>query len=127
MVIIEDEVKKLLEPFILDNGDLYCHNFSFLIKKLKEAQQKGIYSEEDLRKAMNMTLEIDPKNICGSRYTNNQIIQSINQEYIKLEMEEKQHFEKDKTKRVNPLNGVFYETRIKTDRVNDQLIAYLKN
>jgi hypothetical protein len=35
---LPDEIDKLLEPFILDNGDLYCHNTPFLIKKLKALQ-----------------------------------------------------------------------------------------
>ena len=47
-----DEIDDILEPFILENGDLYCHNTPFLIKKLKEAN-KGFYTEEDMVKYSN--------------------------------------------------------------------------
>lgn len=51
----QEDIEQLLEPFILDNGDLYCHNTPFLIKKLKAVLNKSIlpkvekiYSREEV-------------------------------------------------------------------------------
>lgn len=134
MIIVEDEVEELAEHYSeVQEGTytpqhkiIYKHGF---IDGHNVTQQRGIYSEEDLNKAFqcgqqwvhDINHDVEPENF-------NQFIQSLKQEYIELETEEKQHFEKDITKRVNPLNGVFYETRIKTNRdKSGQLIAYQKS
>jgi len=60
LIVLKDELDILLEPFILDNGHLYCHNTPFLIKKIKELNQtksKYKYTEEDIRTLVNSVTE----------------------------------------------------------------------
>jgi hypothetical protein len=40
---------KRKQSFILDNGDLYCHNTPFLIKKLEEKLKNVIFEARILR------------------------------------------------------------------------------
>jgi len=132
MIIIEDEVEKLAEhssevqeaTYTPQHKITYKHGF---IDGFNALQQKGVYSEEDMIRCYDGLLQNVGTCVKQSELpTSKEYIQSLKQEYIELEMEEKQHYEKDKTKRINPLNGVFYKTRIKTNRINGQLITYIK-
>jgi len=123
MVIIEDEVEKLVkELYKMEDGNFTMNmvnteNRRAFIAGCKMMKEKGIYSEEVLRNAFqcgqqwvkDMTDDKEPENL-------NQFIQSLNQEYIELEIEQyTQNLHKD----------IWYE-RVKTDRVDGQLMAYVK-
>jgi len=86
------------------------------------AQQKGVYSEAQLRRAIELSTHVKPHHVLGkvAVYSTDEIIKSLNQEYIELEMEE-----------VLPPNGNPHDwdmpIRIKTTRSsNGQLMAYIK-
>jgi hypothetical protein len=93
-------IEEIFEPFILDNGDTYCHNTPFLIKQLNQAKSSDKkYTEEDVRKAIMLaqeTIYVDLKSDeINHRYNPHEvlnIIQSLNQpklpSVINLEMEE---------------------------------------
>jgi len=124
MVTVEDVTGagvliKNLEIEINKTPTGYLRNLLCDANILIQSQQKNVYSEDDMGNLWDF---------CAfNKGTFEKFIQSLNREYVELETEEKQRFEKDKTKRINPLNGVFYETTIKTARnENDQLVAYMK-
>jgi len=141
MVIVEDGVEKLAlieypEYWVEDNGCNYIHQEYddnkgarlIWIKAYKAAQQKGVYSEEDLRKAF----------IAGDCYgkqvsTKGNIedyIQSLNQEYIELETEEIYSVDNRTLSFLDLKASLALQTtffpKIKTDRADGQLIAFEK-
>jgi len=80
----------------------------------KAVQQKGIYSEEDLRKAL--LIKHDGLSV-------DYVIQHLKQQYIELEVEE--HTEWIETNQGQTVTPITY-LKIKTDRVDGQLMAYKK-
>jgi hypothetical protein len=126
MVIVQDEVEKLAYKVfpkdILETSkgcfdDINSADRNNWINGYKAAkeEEEDVYSEEDLRKYHNiMCLH---GNIAGEEF-----IQSLNQEYIELEMETSYLDWKkgDKEKLSDTL-------QIRTDRVDGQLMAYIKS
>jgi hypothetical protein len=141
MVIVEDAVEKeantLYKKYCEDkNIDYHLLDSSVFYLGYKASQQKG-YSEEDLRKAISMAIcAIDPT-IIGSAYyilEENKIINSLKQESIELDMEV-DTTEIDNCNKFNRETGCILPhckcedgtlLKIKTNRVNGQLMAYIK-
>jgi len=102
----------------LDGVNPHAYSLGWLDKA---AQQKGAYSEEDLKNALHKMYSIfmddDIKSkmeaLKGFHTIKQNIIQSLNQKYIELETEH------DDT-------VPYPKTRIKTNRVDGQLMAYVK-
>jgi hypothetical protein len=132
MVIVEDEVEKFLpdldKVFIQESEEVYRQTGSLtsieILKKgisiglgFKASQQKGVYPESDIEKAIEFGLQYSFDQKMVERYKKDKLkfIQSLTQETIDLEMEFECH----------DLESESWE-RIKTDRVNGQLIAYAK-
>lgn len=121
MVIVKDEVEKLAKEIVMKNNPNGAENFSMAvfnglvsdITKSLKAQQKDVYSEEDLIKAIDMA-RLQGSETFLVKYTEDEIIQSLKQEYIELE-------------RKYDAAILFPETRLKTDRVDGQLMVYVKN
>ena len=129
MVIVEDEVEKqwliFYKDWLMKNSGvkvLTAPDRVMFNAGYKAAQQKGVYSEEDLRKSYNygkipkaiFYLKDGGKETVETSF--DKFIQYLKQEYIELDMEE------------IPLNsdGSNYQLVIKTNRVNGQLMAYKK-
>ena len=134
MVILEDEVENLAKKCFrkIYNTEFigiptHYELLSVIYKTLtfKAAQQKGVYSEEDLRKAIIMARvgktydgDLDISEHIESGYagclvfTEEEIIQTLTQETIELE--------------TNVLRDKNNEEIIRTNRVNGQLMAYTK-
>jgi len=116
MVIVQNEIKESLENHYSDGTPKEKIAFLF---GYKAAQQKGVYSEEQVRSVIetaNIALANNIKSLDSDK-----IIQSLNQEYIELEMETSYLDWKkgDKEKLSDTL-------QIRTDRVDGQLMAYQK-
>jgi len=128
MIIVEDEVERLANI----NGyhdqpsdDLYKEGF---FDGYYASQQKGVYSEEDL---INLVAFIcnkeDGNDITISESGEmpslivKQFIQSLNQEYIELEMDCDYLIQCHCTSNKNCLKPT-----IKTNRIDGQLISYTK-
>jgi len=119
MVAVEDEVEKLAEIAVPKAMSEYGksdgtrettidYNKGFRnqwIDGYKKAQEGGVYSEADLRKAL--LIKHDGLSV-------DYVIQSLKQEYIELEMEHS--------------NRIYYDGTqgIKTNTVDNQLMAYVK-
>ena len=146
MVIVEDEVEKLAKEIVIKNNPNGVENFSmnvfnglvnYITKSLK-AQQKGVYSEDDLIKFVDFleskpmrkfeknewkrltnSQEDEPKNF--KTLTDKEVIQwyieSLNQDYIELEIEEVYSGETLASAGGFSLKTDAIKT-IKTDRVN---------
>ena len=127
MVIVEDEVEQLalIEFKKEDDGFL---SYDAFVKGFKASQQKGVYSEEDL---INLVAFIcnkeDGNDITISESGEmpslivKQFIQSLNQEYIELEMDCDYLIQCHCTSNKNCLKPT-----IKTNRIDGQLISYTK-
>ena len=134
MVIVEDAVEKLAkEEFKIPEheiGNVYFGaNTAFLRVGFKKghnaAQQKGVYSEKQVQVLMNEVRKDYDSGIVDMR-NNNEIIQSLKQENIELDME---YLSNDGIWKCVLLPSeweVDTKNRIKTDRVAGQLMAYLK-
>jgi hypothetical protein len=134
MVIVEDEVEKLAEhssevqegAYTPQHKVTYKHGF---IDGYKAAQQKGVYSEEiiisNFEEKYNEFINSGGLNGSSSDWIDHSklipwfknYIQSLNQEYIELEMVE--NYDNDVSIYPNVL-------QIKTNRVDGQLMAYIK-
>lgn len=86
--VIEESNKldEILEPFILDNGDLYCHNTPFLIKKIKEVLQakENTYTEEQLKEVIDRARNYND----GWVENEKEIIESLNQPKVEITFDE---------------------------------------
>jgi len=137
MVVVEDDVEKLaLSLYKEDISDWddssmleYDRNIpkrDAFIKGCEMTQQKGVYLEEDLRKGINAGLSVgysNSFNIDDKTKEISNIIQSLKQQYIELEMEEHTEWlEKNQGQTMTPITYF----KIKKNRVDGQLIAYLK-
>jgi len=93
----------------------------------KAVQQKGIYSEEVVKAAIDFGANLGLEDKIGNSFQwtkiKDEYIQSLKQEYIELEMEE--HTEWIETNQGQTVTPITY-LKIKTDRVDGQLMAYLK-
>jgi len=119
MVIVEDEIEKLAELKYPLNDALYIHSVAVsrraYIAGYKAAQQTGGYSKEDI-KQFGLWLGSNIK-----KYKNKTIdelfieFDSAVEKYVELEME------------VNKYSAYGHDVFIiKTDRIDDQLVAYIK-
>jgi len=136
MIIVEDEVEKLAEHSSEVQEGTYTHQHKVTYKHgfidgYKKAQQKGVYSEEDLRVAINKAYLIGIERSSYGEAMEDDIIQSLKQEYIELEMDlycELKDCIEQNPNCVLPNNGVCKAQEvIKTNRdKNGQLIAYEK-
>ena len=94
-----------------------------ILSKYKAAQQKGVYSEADLRLAFKAGQDYEN---FDCRYAFNEYIKSLNQEPIELETED------SKTVQKHEFDGtehgeILWVRQLKTTRGSDgQLMAYLK-
>jgi len=115
LVIVEDKVKKLAMETITNMGwDWYnTETPGREVARFCATQQKGVYSVEDLKIAFDVGRNYQ---LTGENNFN-EYLQSLKQEYIELEM-----ISDIPSKTVM---GEF-ESRLKTNRVNGQLMAYLK-
>ena len=141
MVIVEDEVEKLAKEIVIKNNPNGVENFSmnvfnglvnYITKSLK-AQQKGVYSEEDLisfgkkcfYKGFNKSENDDANCFTAWKEEAPELIMDLKQEYIELEIEEVYSGET-----LASASGFSLKTdaikSIKTSRVDGQLMAYLK-
>ena len=137
MVIVEDEIEKLA----LDDYNAAYPSYEKVtdykvvekfrsiqsyIRGHKAAQQKGVYTEEDMYTLAAKVVNDIAKNQSNADFNffttpkmiADEFIQSINQEDIELEME-------DYLTQELALKGNFQNFRIKTNRVNGQLMAYI--
>jgi len=128
MVIVEDEIEKSFLITHPNPPSNFKSSIGYREFELgyKADKQKGVYSEEQLRKAFqcgqqwvhDVNHDIEPETL-------NQLIQSLNQETIELEMEEVYEGET-----LASASGFALKTKpvrtIKTTRVDGQLMAYLK-
>ena len=93
----------------------------------KAAQEGGIYSEEVVKAAIDFGANLGLEDKIGNSFQwtkiKDEYIQSLTQEYIELEMEE--HTEWIETNQGQTVTPITY-LKIKTDRVDGQLMAYLK-
>ena len=120
MVIVEDEVKKSLENHYSDGTA--DERIAFLLG-YKAREQKGVYSEEDLRSAIQFgeNLQISPLTYNVGNTPRDNFVLSLKKEYIDLEMETilyPANLPKENEKRP--------PYRIKTDRIEGQLMAFVK-
>ena len=128
MVVVEDEVERLADI----NGyhdqpshDLYKEGF---LDGYKLLQQKGVYSEEDLINLVAFICNKEDENDITISESGEmpslivkQFIQSLNQEYIELEMEEYA------VGNYGMSDGEpTIDSRVRTNRVDGQLMAYVK-
>jgi len=120
MVIVEDEFKNTLEKHY-SNGTV-DERIAFIFG-YKAAQQKGVYSEEDLRNAFRAG-EIYQEGII-LKTDEDRYIKSLKQEYIELKIEEVYSGETLASASGFSLKTDAIKT-IKTDRVNGQLMAYVE-
>jgi len=100
------------------------------------AQQKGVYSEEQLRRAIGLSTHVKPHHVLGevTMYSTDEIIKFLNQENIELEMVHTpispngNIVATDQSYPFANLKSNFtIKSEIKTTRGSDgQLIAYLK-
>jgi len=137
MVIVEDEAEKLskVKYPTIHNSEFKSDATANVLTKLCRgafieghyaAQQKGVYSEEDMYMLAAKVVNDIAKNKSNADFNffttpkmiADEFIQSINQEYIELEME-------DYLTEELALKGNFQNFRIKTNRVNGQLMAYI--
>jgi len=128
MVVVEDEVERLAEkeyPLLnVPEGSGVDWHFRLgqregLIKGFKAAKEGGIYSEEDLRD----TISKSRKGMFLNEGHIKEYIDSLNQEYIELEMEIVNCYDDHGEGQISYRN---YKEIIKTDTVDGQLMAYLK-
>lgn len=139
MVVIEDEIKRLADEYSKSFIDAHGTEEVDFIEGYKAAQQKGVYSEEDLINAAKYGYEFRdttsfPEHKFEDSCINNfkQHLQSIKQEYIELEMEKifsgiiSGGFRTDED---FGGKGLTHHTQkvIKTNIVDGQLMTYLKN
>ena len=132
--IMENEIEKLaLKRFPhTDEGSLadciYSAKRSIWSEGYKAAQQKGVYSKEDMRKIAQaaFTIKSNNESLLGDFdkwFTKK--VESLNQETIELEMEDSKTVEKyefDGTEH----GEILWARQLKTNRVNGQLTAYVK-
>ena len=153
MIIVEDEIEKLALEWCLINNfnpEDYVHsNKTAEYSRVKSIWANGykasqkLYSEQDLRKAIDEARDIregeevfDVESISGLteictynwviNKTEDEIIQSLKQEYIELEMEYLSNDGNWKDVLLPSEWDAYTKNRIKTDRVNGQLMAYVK-
>jgi len=114
MVVVESEVEIITETLCTKKGnenntiDLNAYALG-IIDCYKVAQEKGVYSLDDVHKAIDLARK-EPKIMIGD------ITQSLKQEYVELKWETYYFSESGND-----------QTRIETDRnSNGQLIAYIK-
>jgi len=107
MFVVEDEVEKMaklhakkvwgvyqddIHPDVMITDTLGEISQKDFIAGYKAAQEKGVYSEEDIRNAIKLTLEDAKKSVIWSdtyhNHLSDNIIESLNQESIEFEMEE---------------------------------------
>jgi hypothetical protein len=91
MVIVEDEIGKLADEYSKSFIDADGTEEVDFIAGYEAAQQKGVYSEEDLRKGISTGLSVgyfSAFNIDNKSKEVDNIIQSLNQESIELEVEQ---------------------------------------
>jgi hypothetical protein len=138
MVIVEDVVEIITETLCAKKGnenntiDLNAYALG-VIDGYKEAQQKGVYSEEDMKDALykmySIFMDSDLKSVMQKLKSfdtiKQNIIQSLNQEYIELKIEEVYSGETLASASGFSLKTDAIKT-IKTDRVNGQLMAYVE-
>ena len=151
MVIVKDEVEKLAIDYDKSKfrnfkrehttTEFYETAIDGIIAGYKAAQQKGVYSEEDL---IGFSKWIEKEELPfedGSfvKYFNGKdnyltvsqvmqmYIQSLKQEYIELEMEYLSNDGNWKDVLLPSEWEIDTKTRIKTNRVDGQLMAYLKS
>ena len=124
MVIVEDEVEKLaLERYPnthLISSSIPQIAIKAFIEGYKAAQQKGVYSEEDMEEAFQQGMDNVDNDGCyidKIEIAFKECIEYLKQEYIELEMVE--NYDNDVSIYPNVL-------QIKTNRVDGQLMAYLK-
>jgi len=126
MVIVGDEIEKdfqiqvskvyegISKEFFREDTAREWHKKGF-----EASQQKGVYSEAQLRKAIGLSKHVKPHHVLGevAVYSTDEIIQSLNQEPIELGREEKIAID----------GHTVIGSEIKTTRsFNGQLMAYLK-
>jgi len=135
--ILTDEVEIITETLCTKKGDennsidLNAYDLA-IIDGYKAAQQKGVYSKEDLIKAMEASIEWWCAEI-SEKYGDIEIIedfadifiQSLKQEYIELEMET-ECCKKYTSCNMNCRYDKDTVWKIKTDRINGQLMCYTK-
>jgi len=135
MIIVEDKVDNLaLEWCLINkfNPEDYVHSNrtaeysrvkTIWANGYKSLQQKGVYSEEDLRNAIDFGDNFQHTLLTptGKKSETDKFIQSLKQEYIELEVE-------SLIAEYEPADCDFpdYVEVIKTNRVNGQLMAYIK-
>jgi hypothetical protein len=123
LVIVEDEVERLANEYSKSFIDARGTEEVDFIEGYKAAQEKGVYSESDLREVVKMVLEDAKKSVIWSETYHNplsdRIIPLLKQEYIQLETE------KDTTDKAW-YNTIMCRRIIKTNRVDGQLMAYQK-
>ena len=135
MVVIENEVEKLackLGYYNSSEDNKGNYTTKAFIAGYKTAQEKGSYSEEDLIKAMEASIEWWCAEI-SEKYGDIEIIedfadifiQSLKQEYIELEMET-ECCKKYTSCNMNCRYDKDTVWKIKTDRINGQLMCYTK-
>ena len=130
MVIVEDEAEKLAIDYDKSKfrnfkrehttTEFYETAIDGIIAGYKAAQQKGVYSEEDMEEAFQQGMDNVDNDGCyidKIEIAFKECIEYLKQEYIELEMETiNQDYRFD----------VGQITKIKTIRVDGQLMAYLK-
>jgi hypothetical protein len=128
MVIVEDELEKLAKEIVISNNPNGVENFSMVvfnglsndITEALKAQQKGLYSEEDLKNACHLFHNRTIKTIY-------EIIESLKQEYIELEIETYFTDDAERNERLKKDGeNIQKQYVLKTNRVDGQLMAYVK-
>jgi hypothetical protein len=122
---LEDDIERFAEIFGNNIGDNETENIavSFGYKTgYNKAREKYNYTEEDMRNAISETR----KGMLYNKKYEDEYIESLNQYPTEFECEMKQRFEADKTKRDNPLNGVYYEPKTITTAQGVQWVGKYK-
>jgi len=126
MVVIEDEVEKLVQHKWELHKDLFSDNskesfISIFKTGYKASQQKGVYSEEDLCNLVQQLKNYTKESLSILGHDEREpeefvdIFLKSNQEYIELE-----------TEVIFCHGNGMLDYAIKTDRINGQLIAFNK-
>jgi hypothetical protein len=121
VIVVEDEVEKLARREY--GSSIYSIEQVEAFKEgYKASQQNGVYSEEDLRKVAQFAQGAELTYVTdeGKEILISKFIQSLNKEYIELETDLTLGNEEDENQNLIPVMC------LKTDRVNGQLISYVK-
>lgn len=131
-MVVEDDVERLAEKYVdsrfnVNSGTIFTferlHRETFIAGYKAAAK---VYSEEDLRKAIEMAREesgLSDNTMCYD-YDEDEIIQSLKQPKTPkwFVAETKQKFQPDKNKRTDVKNGVYYELKTETNSEGKQVL-----